>query len=225
VLEGAFSEVRKTYPNSYRQKSPILGMALALSSSTIVTDESTRVEEVSAMTRKIAVLEGGRMRRSALLVMVVALTTLLFAPVAMAQDDNPSADDRGADHRGMDNRGFDDNGGGVRTFDDNPGADDRGFNDRGFDDNPTGADDVMASPAASASAASGAASTASAATATATATSGAGAGAGADDVKASVGDALPNTGGPSPVALVSAAALVLLVGSGLVATRLVRAGR
>jgi LPXTG-motif cell wall-anchored protein len=84
----------------------------------------------------------------------------------------------------------------------------------------------MASPAASASAsasaASGAASTASAtATATATATSEAG----QDDVTAAVGEALPDTGGASPVALVSAAALVLLAGSGLAATRLVRGGR
>jgi len=153
--------------------------------------------------------------------MVVALTTLVFAPVAVAQDDNPSADDRGADDRGMDDRGFDDNGG-APTFDDNPSANDRGFNDRGFDDNPTGADDVMASPTASASAATGAASTASAtATATATATLGKG----GDDATASVGQALPRTGGRSPVALASAAALVLLVGSRLVATRLMRRGR
>ena len=38
----------------------------------------------------------------------------------------------------------------------------------------------------------------------------------------SVRDALPSTGNPSLVALVSAATLVLLVGSGLVARRLVR---
>src|SRR5215212_383681 len=158
------------------------------------------------------------MRRSVLLVMVVALTMLVFAPVAVAQDDNPSADDRGAEDRGMDDRGFDDNGGGARTFDDNPGADDRGFDDRGFDDNPTGADDVMASPTASASAASGAASTASTASVTATATATAASGAGGDDMTASVGEALPSTGGPSLVTFVSAAALVLLVGSGLVAT-------
>jgi cobalamin biosynthesis Mg chelatase CobN len=146
------------------------------------------------------------MRRAVLLVMAVALATLVFAPVAMAQDDNPGVEDRG-----MDDRGFDDNGGGARTFDDNPGA-----------------DDVAASPAASASAASAAtAGTASAtATATATATARAESGAGGDDdVTASVGDALPNTGGPSPVALMSAVALVLLVCLGLVATRLVRAGR
>ncbi len=140
------------------------------------------------------------MRRSVLLIMVVALTTLVYAPLAVAQDDNPSADDRG-----MDDRDFDDNGGGARPFDDNPGA-----------------DDVMASPTASATAASGIANTASAtATATATETSGAG----GDDARASVGKALPRTGGPSPVALMSAAALVLLVGSGLVATGLVRRGR
>src|SRR5918994_1910464 len=79
---------------------------------------------------------------------------------------------------------------------------DRPFNDRGLDDNPTGADDVMASPTASASAASGAA--------------------GDYVTTMSVRDALPSTGGPS---LVSAATLVLLVGSGLVTRRLVRRGR
>jgi hypothetical protein len=150
------------------------------------------------------------MRRSVLLVVVVALTTQIFAPVAMAQDDNPSADDRGANIPGMDdqslgNRGADDSRGGARTFDDNPSADDRGFKARGFDDNPTGADDMMASPTASASAASGV---------------------GEDNVtKTFVSEVLPSTGGPSLVALVSAATLVLLVGSGLVARRLVRGGR
>ena len=173
------------------------------------------------------------MRRFVLVAMVVALSTLVFAPVAVAQDDNPSAADRGADDRGMDDRGFDDNGGGARAFDDNPGADDRGFDNRGFDDNPTGADDVAASPTASVSAASGGsssagASTASASTAsatatpTATATSPAG---GEAEVTKAVGEVLPSTGGPSPVALVSVATLVLVVGSGLMATRLVRRGR
>jgi len=110
--------------------------------------------------------------------MVVALTMLVFAPVAVAQDDNPSADDRGAEDRGMDDRGFDDNGGGARTFDDNPGADDRGFDDRGFDDNPTGADDVMASPTASASASASAT-----ASATPTATAGGDDNPSADDLR------------------------------------------
>jgi hypothetical protein len=177
------------------------------------------------------------MRRYILLVVVVALATLIFAPVAVAQDDNPSADDRG-----MDDRGFEDKWGGGRTYDDNPGAHDRSFNDHGFDDNPTGADDrgfddsgsgshtfddnpdaddrgskyrvfddnpsaddAMTSPTASASAASGAA--------------------GDDVTMMSFREALPSTGGSSLVALVSAATLVLLVGSGLVARRLVRGGR
>jgi hypothetical protein len=48
---------------------------------------------------------------------------------------------------------------------------------------------------------------------------------GGDDVRSSVGKALPRTGGASLMPLVSAAALVLLVGSGTVATRLVRRGR
>jgi hypothetical protein len=66
------------------------------------------------------------MRRTVLLIMMmVALSMVVFAPVAVAQDDNPSADDRGgAEDRGMAERGFDDNGGGVRTFDDNPTGDD-----------------------------------------------------------------------------------------------------
>ena len=100
--------------------------------------------------------------------------------------------------------------------------DERGFDDdgRNFDDDPD-ADDVMASPTASASAMPSATSTPSAtATATATATSRAG----EDDVGSSVGKALPRTGGASLMPLVSAAALVLLVGSGTVARRLVRRG-
>jgi LPXTG-motif cell wall-anchored protein len=92
-------------------------------------------------------------------------------------------------------------------------VDDRGFDDdigegRDFDDNP-GADDVMASPSATSSATP---------TATATATSRAG----DDDVTSSVATALPDTGGMSLMPLVSAAALVLLAGSGVMATRLVR---
>ena len=101
--------------------------------------------------------------------------------------------------------------------------DERGFDDNGrdFDDNGRDADDVMASPTASASAMPSATSTPSAtATATATSTSRAG----EDDATSSVGTALPNTGGASLMPLVSAAALVLLVGSGTVARRLVRRG-
>ena len=92
----------------------------------------------------------------------------------------------------MDDRGFDDDIGEGRDFDDNPGA-----------------DDVMASPSATSSATP---------TATATATSRAG----DDDVTSSVATALPDTGGMSLMPLVSAAALVLLAGSGIMATRLVR---
>ncbi len=92
----------------------------------------------------------------------------------------------------MDDRGFDDDIGEGRDFDDNPGA-----------------DDVMASPSATSSATP---------TATATATSRAG----DDDVTSSVATALPDTGGMSLMPLVSAAALVLLAGSGVMATRLVR---
>ena len=96
----------------------------------------------------------------------------------------------------MDDRGFDDDIGEGRDFDDNPGA-----------------DDVMASPTARASATSSATPTA-----TATATSRAG----DDDVTSSVATALPDTGGMSLMPLVSAAALVLLAGSGVMAARLVR---
>jgi hypothetical protein len=53
------------------------------------------------------------MRRSLMLVLVVALAVLVFAPAAFAQDDNPSADDLGGDDRG-----------GQRAFDDNPTGDD-----------------------------------------------------------------------------------------------------
>jgi hypothetical protein len=184
--------------------------------------------------------------------MMVALSMMIFAPVAVAQDDNPGADDRGgAEDRGMDDQGFDDNGGGTRIFDDNPGADDRGFDGRGFDDNPTGADDVMASPAASASAS---ASATASATATPTAAAGgddnpsaddlggddrggqrafddnptgddatatATAGAGRDD------DAAASVGGSLPdtggMSLLSGAAGALfLVGSGITAAMLLR---
>jgi cobalamin biosynthesis Mg chelatase CobN len=97
-------------------------------------------------------------------------------------------------------------------------VDERGFDDfgerRDFDDNP-GANDVMASPTASASATSGATGTP---TATATATSRAS----DDDRTSSAATVLPDTGGVSLMPLVSVAALVLLVGSGVVATRLVR---
>ncbi len=51
------------------------------------------------------------MRRSVLLVLMVAVAMLAFAPAALAQmDDNPSADDMGADDNG---------GGGDRGFDEN----------------------------------------------------------------------------------------------------------
>ena len=178
------------------------------------------------------------MRKSLILVLVVALAALVFAPAAFAQDDNPTGDDlRGGDRGGQ--RGFDDNPSGddlmespaasasasaaatasatpaaAASGDDNPSADDLGGDDRGgqraFEDNPTG-DDAMASPAASASA-----SAAGGDDATATATAGAG---GDDDAAASVGGSLPDTGGMS---LLSGAAGVLLVGSGITVAMLMR---
>jgi uncharacterized membrane protein YkoI len=62
------------------------------------------------------------MRRSLMLVLVVALAALVFAPAAFTQDDNPSADDLRGDDRG-----------GARGFDDNPSRDDLGANDNGAD--------------------------------------------------------------------------------------------
>jgi uncharacterized membrane protein YkoI len=58
------------------------------------------------------------MRRSLMLVLVVALAALVFAAAAFAQDDNPSADDLRGDDRG-----------GARGFDDNPSRDDLGADD------------------------------------------------------------------------------------------------
>jgi uncharacterized membrane protein YkoI len=62
------------------------------------------------------------MRRSLMLVLVVALAALVFAPAAFTQDDNPSADDLRGDDRG-----------GARGFDDNPNRDDLGADDNGAD--------------------------------------------------------------------------------------------
>jgi uncharacterized membrane protein YkoI len=63
------------------------------------------------------------MRRSLMLVLVVALAALVFAAAAFAQDDNPSADDLRGDDRG-----------GARGFDDNPSRDDLGADDNGGSD-------------------------------------------------------------------------------------------
>jgi uncharacterized membrane protein YkoI len=62
------------------------------------------------------------MRRSLVLVLVVVLAALVFAPAAFTQDDNPSADDLGGDDRG-----------GARGFDDNPSRDDLRADDNGAD--------------------------------------------------------------------------------------------
>ena len=62
------------------------------------------------------------MRRSLMLVVVVALAVLVFAPAAFTQDDNPSADDLRGDDRGS-----------ARGFDDNPSRDDLGADDNGAD--------------------------------------------------------------------------------------------
>ena len=62
------------------------------------------------------------MRRSLMLVVVVALAVLVFAPAAFTQDDNPSVDDLRGDDRG-----------GARGFDENPSRDDLGADDNGAD--------------------------------------------------------------------------------------------
>jgi hypothetical protein len=134
------------------------------------------------------------MRRALTLVLVVALGALIFAPGALAQDDNPTGDDLGGEDRG-----------GERAFDDNPSGDDLGADDNGgddaFDDNPTG-DDPGASSTSSATA-----------TASATATPEA-----STSPRPDAG-VLPRTGGPS---LLAVAAGVLLVGGGITATMLLR---
>jgi uncharacterized membrane protein YkoI len=57
-----------------------------------------------------------------MVVLVVALAALLFAPAAFSQDDNPSADDLRGDDRP-----------GARGFDDNPSRHDLGADDNGAD--------------------------------------------------------------------------------------------
>jgi uncharacterized membrane protein YkoI len=74
-----------------------------------------------------------------MLVVVVVLAALVFAPAAFTQDDNPSADDLRSDDRG-----------GARGFDDNPSRDDLGADDNGADSEkrPTGLDAQKAKNAA-----------------------------------------------------------------------------
>ena len=62
------------------------------------------------------------MRRSLMLVLMVVLAALVFAPAAFTQDDNPSADNLRGDDRA-----------GARGFDDNPSRDDLGADDNGAD--------------------------------------------------------------------------------------------
>jgi hypothetical protein len=141
-------------------------------------------------------------RRSVLLVLSVALAVLVFAPVAAAQSDDMGADDRGMDARGADDRGMDDRG-----------FDDRGFDDRGMDD------DATASPVSSASASTSATTSASASATTGSAIASASPTFSATPAPSSE---LPDTGGVSLVPMLSASVLALLVGSGIVATVLVR---
>jgi uncharacterized membrane protein YkoI len=57
-----------------------------------------------------------------MLVLMVVLAALVFAPAAFTQDDNPNTDDLRADDRG-----------GARGFDDNPSRDDLGADDNSAD--------------------------------------------------------------------------------------------
>ena len=79
------------------------------------------------------------MHRSLVLVLVVVLAALVFAPAAFTQDDNPSADDLRGDDRV-----------GARGFDDNPSRDDLGADDNSADseERPTGLDAQKAKSAA-----------------------------------------------------------------------------
>ena len=138
------------------------------------------------------------MRRSFLLAVGVALAVLLFAPIATAQTDDNGMDDNGMHARSADDRGFDDRG-----------MDDQGMDDRGFDD------DVVASPTASATAMSSA-SASSSPTSSASATSSAAPSA------SSSAEMLPDTGGTPLIPALSAAVAVLLVGSGVATSVLVR---
>jgi len=74
-----------------------------------------------------------------MLVVVVALAVLAFAPAAFTQDDNPSADDLRADDSGS-----------ARGFDDNPSRDDLGADDNSadFEERLTGLDAQKAKSAA-----------------------------------------------------------------------------
>jgi hypothetical protein len=135
------------------------------------------------------------MHRAMMVVLVVALGALIFAPAAFAQDDNPTGDDLRGDDRG---------------------------GERGFNDNLTG-DDVMASPTATATPTSSATSSATStptasATPTATATATDAPAGDARPPRAKAGG-LPRTGG---VPWLSAAAGILLVGSGIAAATLMR---
>ncbi len=107
------------------------------------------------------------MRRYVLLVSMVVLVALVFAPMALAQDDSATASATAASAA-------------------------------------AGGDDATATPSATASASASASASATA------------------SASAAVGGTLPGTGGVSLVSLLSGAAIVFLVGSGLVAGRLVR---
>jgi hypothetical protein len=86
------------------------------------------------------------MRRSLMLVLVVVLAALVFAPAAFTQDDNPSADVLRGDDRV-----------GARGFDDNPSRDDLQADDNGADSEErlTGHDAQKAKSAAIAAVGSG----------------------------------------------------------------------
>jgi len=133
------------------------------------------------------------MRRWLMLVLVVALAALVFAPAAFAQDDNPTGDNLG-----------------LQSFDDNPTGDDVVTTSTGT---ATPTSSATPTPSTSPTATPTATPTANDATPSATVTSSVSASPRAD------ASALPVTGG---LPLLSIAAGILLVGAGIMAAKLMR---
>jgi hypothetical protein len=142
------------------------------------------------------------MRRSALLVLTVALALLVFAPIAAAKGDDGGFEDGGSHVRGADDRGFDDRGMDVR------GTDDRGFDDRGRGTHVRAVDDAVANPTPSAST-SASPDTSPSASPTAS-----------PDGTAAATPALPDTGGFLPALVLGPLAMIL--GGGLAALSIMR---
>jgi len=149
------------------------------------------------------------MRRLVYLAALAFVAMLVLAPGAMAQQMN-------GEHMMPDGRMMDDaqmmDGNMMASPSPSPSATDNG---RMMDDN------MMASPSATATA-SPSASASPSATATASAPLSHHHGGSGSSASAAVGGRLPNTGGVPLVSLVSVGALAILMGSGLIAARLLR---